>query len=94
MAAKTGWHRYGTKLRHCHAMCTTRRLSIELWDSFDACGVSIKLWDLGGTTAATRVVTGGRERRVVSERCSNSADEQTIRYDTVTVRTGTKVFSY
>ena len=20
MAAKTGWHRYGTKLRHCHPM--------------------------------------------------------------------------
>ena len=24
MAAKTSWHRYGTKLRHCHAMCILR----------------------------------------------------------------------
>ena len=24
MAAKTGWHRYGTKLRHCHLMYTLR----------------------------------------------------------------------
>jgi len=23
MAAKTGWHRYGTKLRHCHSMYRT-----------------------------------------------------------------------
>ena len=22
MAAKTNWHRYGTKLRHCHSMYT------------------------------------------------------------------------
>ena len=41
---------------------------MELWDSLDACGVSVKLWDLSGTTAATRVVTGGRQRRVVSDR--------------------------
>ena len=25
MAAKTGWHRYDTKLRHCHAMYTLLR---------------------------------------------------------------------
>ena len=25
MVAKTGWHRYGTKLRHCHHICTNTR---------------------------------------------------------------------
>jgi len=25
MAAKTSWHRYGPKLRHCHPMYTCRR---------------------------------------------------------------------
>jgi len=25
MASKTSWRRYGTKSRHCHAMCTKRR---------------------------------------------------------------------
>jgi len=24
MAAKTNWHRYGTKLRQCHPVCTNK----------------------------------------------------------------------
>jgi len=30
MAAKTGWHRYGTKLRHCHPMYSRRSAPICL----------------------------------------------------------------
>jgi len=33
MAAKTNWHKYGTKLRHCHAMYspnTARHLDVHL----------------------------------------------------------------
>jgi len=30
MAAKTSWHRYGTKLRHCHSMYTSELLATAL----------------------------------------------------------------
>ena len=30
MAAKTSWHRYGTKLRHCHSMYTSALLATAL----------------------------------------------------------------
>ena len=30
MAAKTSWHRYGTKLRHCHSMYTSAPLATAL----------------------------------------------------------------
>ena len=29
MVAKTNWHRYGTKLRHCHPMYSTRMRSMH-----------------------------------------------------------------
>ena len=32
MAAKNGWHRYGTKLRHCHSMLSLRSASTEQLD--------------------------------------------------------------
>ena len=31
MAAKTSWHRYGVKLRHCHPVFTSRFRSGILW---------------------------------------------------------------
>jgi len=30
MAAKTSWHRFGTKLRHCHRI-TSSSVRIDLW---------------------------------------------------------------
>ena len=31
MAAKTSWHRYETKLRHCHPVYTLRLLDISVF---------------------------------------------------------------
>jgi len=30
MGAKTSWHRYGTKLRHCHPMCKQFNTLLQL----------------------------------------------------------------
>jgi len=31
MAAKINWHRYGTKLRHCHLMYMLRKITLSHW---------------------------------------------------------------
>ena len=52
MAAKTSWHRYGTKLRHCHPMYIARlqdkRHTIDTF--LPAC----TWWDRAGTTSGTQ----------------------------------------
>jgi len=44
MAATTSWHRYGTKLRHCHPMlsqlsCWAHIVSVDTADGTSLCGV-------------------------------------------------------
>jgi len=57
MAAKTIWHRYRTKLPHCHPMYTHSRLD-QLRDSAAAAVSRTSLLSIRGDHAAVGFTTG------------------------------------
>jgi len=59
MAAKTSWHRYGTKLRHCHGLTVCRRRCIGKTLAVHAESMMVSLLSISGRHIAvvTRLLT-------------------------------------
>ena len=65
MAAKTGWHRYGTKLRHYHPVYTRGRTDGQ---------TAVKAGVVGSVRKVGRLwVAGGRVGVPISSRCVGAA---------------------
>ena len=67
MAVKTGWHRYGTKLRHCHPVYTDVRCGrVASWSvAFSTCWCCCWWWRCSGkATAACSYGSSTQQRRI------------------------------